>query len=217
MFKRLSVVFLLVLFSGAILFGSITRSTIQVRFTQDLFAQSNDEVNEATDAADNGESMQIGYYFVYPGKILPDSPLWTLKAFRDKLFLSLTFNPVKKANRKLLYADKRIVAARMLFEKGKANLAETTLEKAEKYLEEAYVQETDARKKGKDTNELLLTISKASLKHRQEIEENILDLAPSNIKPSVIKTLDYPKDIYSKSRNDLLERGMTPPNNPFEE
>jgi len=99
----------------------------------------------------------IDYGLAYPGKILPDSFLWPLKAVRDKLWLFITTDDLKKIDLKILFADKRIGGAVTLFEKGKNEIALSTLTKAEKYLEEASLAEEELRLEGNiHSNEVCL-------------------------------------------------------------
>ena len=62
---------------------------------------------------DNAQIPQIDYQLPYPGRILPDHPLWPLKAFRDKLWLLVTLNRSRQAELLLLFADKRLVSSRI--------------------------------------------------------------------------------------------------------
>lgn len=110
------------------------------------------------------------YYLPYPG-ILPDSPLYRLKAVRDRVRLWLTFNRVKKAQAELLYADKRINAAQALVEGGKASLGVTTATKAEKYLQRTVERTLAEQKTGADVKNLLATLAKAGAKHAQILQD----------------------------------------------
>ena len=78
----------------------------------------------------------MDYYLPYPG-ILPDSPFYWVKMARDRVQLWLTPSPLKKAEKLLLYADKRLGAGYSLVDGGKERLGVSTLTKAEKYLERA--------------------------------------------------------------------------------
>lgn len=106
------------------------------------------------------------YYLPYPG-ILPDHPLYFLKMIRDRIWLILTTNPLKKAEVLLLFADKRIGAAAVLVEGNKVNLGLTTATKAEKYLERALEMEKKARDSGKDTRAFLEKLQQATSKHEE--------------------------------------------------
>lgn len=163
-----------------------------------------------------GESgIQVEYYLPYPGRVLTDSPLWPLKAARDKVWLWVTTNQTRKAELLLLFADKRLGMARILFEDNKAEIGYTTLTKAEKYLEEAKITEETNREEGYETKEFLEKLANASLKH-YEVIEHILSVAPEEAKPMLISSQNYAKKIYESSRNALLEKDMVPPENPFD-
>ena len=166
-------------------------------------------------ATDESEKIEVDYQLPYPGRVLPDSPLWPLKAARDKIRHLFTFDKQKEAKLSLLCSDKRLGMSKILFEKGKPELAYSTLTKGEKYLEESLNHEREARKRGEDTTELLTNIAKASLMHRQVIEE-ILVLAPEDAKPAIIITQDYSKKVYREASDILSSKGITPPKNPFD-
>jgi len=211
MFQRLVLILATLTFALGILFTSVLRSA-SVHY---VFSQVPDAGFPKEQVLVLGENIEIDYYFPYPGKILPDHPLWFLKALRDRLWLLITTNPSRKAELKLLFADKRIVSAKLLFERDKSELGVSTLTKAEKYLEEAFILEKENRKRGLDTSEFLSKMARASLKHRQTIDE-ILKLAPEEARPIIIKTQDYPKEIYNRTREALYERGLPVPENPYD-
>lgn len=160
------------------------------------------------------KELKIDYILPYPGKVLPDSPLWPLKALRDKLWLFVNADPTREAELSLLFADKRLGSAKILFDNGKAEVGVSTLTKAEKYLEEASALEKKNRKNGIDTTDFLTKMANASLKHF-ELIEYVLSKAPDDARPSILQTQVYPKNIYENARNGLLEKGKIPPENPF--
>lgn len=189
-----------------ILFTSIAR-TASVRYV--FNATSN------MDSRVLGESSVIDYPLPFPGKVLPDSALWPLKAVRDRLWLLLTPTPERKAELVLLFADKRLVMARMLFERDKPGIAFSTLTKAEKYLESSVEYEVEARKRGVDTKELLEKLSMSSLKHIEEME-GMLKIAPDDAQPQIINIKEnYAERVYERVRDSLFEQGLVPPENPF--
>jgi len=165
---------------------------------------------------EGSQKEEIKYYFAYPGKILPDSSLWTIKALRDQLWLLVTTNNQKKAELLLLFSDKRLISAKILFEKNKAEIAFPTLEKAEKYLERAALTSAENRKKGVDTTSFDIRLATASLKHRDVIENGIMQTAPEDAKPRIVKVSNYAKQVYQSAAEGLREKGVIPPENPFE-
>ncbi len=161
------------------------------------------------------EKIVIEYQLPYPGNVTPDSPLWFVKAGRDKLWYNLSMNPSKKAELALLYADKRLVMSKTLFENEKPDLGFSTLSKGEKYLELALENEKLARSKGGDTSILLTKLGIASLKHREVIEE-ILTMSPEDARPEIVKISDYSKNVYKEVRDTLNSKGMPIPKSPFD-
>lgn len=158
--------------------------------------------------------VNIDYVLPYPGRVLPDHPLWAVKALRDRLWLLVSVNPSRKAELYLLFADKRLASSKILFERGKADLAFSALTKAEKYLELARLKDEENRKGGMDTRQFLTRLANSSLKHREVVGE-ILDIAPEDAKPEIIKIESYSRDVYKNTRDTLNSRGMPIPNNPF--
>lgn len=120
-------------------------------------------------AAKEPVTVKVVYYLPYPG-ILPDSPLYVVKAIRDRVQLVLTFDEAQKAGKELLYADKRIGAAEALASGGKIDLAVSTATKAEKYLESAINRVKKLSGSGRDVKSMRMTLQKAVAKHREILE-----------------------------------------------
>jgi len=135
-------------------------TTYQKVFAQDIFISTSPAV------------LNVQYDLAYSG-ILPDSPLYFLKALRDNAINLFISDPLKKANYDLLMADKRLGAAEKLLEKNKVDLAITTLSKSGNYFYLAVGQAANAKKQGQDTGEILSKLNNASLKHQQVISKMI--------------------------------------------
>jgi hypothetical protein len=160
------------------------------------------------------EVPEINYNLPFQGTVLPDNPLWDLKALRDKIWYFISPSPLKKAELALLFSDQRLAAAQTLFEKNKPDVAISTLTKGEKYLAIATSQETLARSKGMDTTAFLNQLVVSALKHR-EVIESLIPLAPEEGKPVVIKAENYSKDAYKAARDALYSKGLPVPIDPF--
>jgi hypothetical protein len=159
--------------------------------------------------------IQVNYIFPYSGRVLPDSPFWSLKAIRDRVWYLISSSPLRKAELALLFSDKRLVAAKTLLENGKPNVAIPTLTKGEKYLETAVNQEKIARSEGYDTSAFLNKLILSSLKHREVIED-LMPLIPEEGRPLIVKTEDYAKNAYKAARDALNSKGLPLPFNPFD-
>jgi len=119
------------------------------------------------------ESETVDYYLPYPG-ILPDHFLYPVKVIRDKILLFLTTDPMRRAERLLHFADKRIEAARLLAESGKTALAVKTAVAAEDLLGQAINQEKPAT-----------GLAKAVAKHAEvllKIEHNLAGAEAAQIR-----------------------------------
>lgn len=157
---------------------------------------------------------EVDYFLAYPG-ILPDHQLWGLKVMRDRVWLFLTADPIKRAELLLLFADKRINAARDLLEKDNPGLAVSTATRAEKYLEEAVQQAFVAQQKGNDIKPLLEKLALASLKHREVLEEMYI-IIPEVARPTIAEMIDSPKKMYNETKVQMIKMNLNFPSSPFE-
>lgn len=162
-----------------------------------------------SEKVESESSVKVDYQLAFQGKIGPDNPLWYAKAIRDRVWYTMTFNPDKKAELNLLFSDKRLNSSLELFKENKPDLGLITLTKAEKYLESAEL-------KMNEDDDLYRKIGLASLKHREVIENEILPITPEDLRPQVIKTLNYSKEVYTKVKEHMLSKGLVPPVNPFD-
>lgn len=110
----------------------------------------------------------VEYFLPYPG-LLPDHPLYPIKVLRDRIVGILTADPVKRIEFNLLMADKRLNMGIFLSEKGKEELAESTISKGEKYLQQAVDQFAALFGKEKELGALLDQLKKSTDKHKEVI------------------------------------------------
>lgn len=199
MFKKILIIISVLFFALTVLSLSVMRAS------GNTFAQNSPlkfAVNPNPEALST-PSPEIKYYLPYPG-ILPDHPLYALKMIRDRIWLWLTTNSYKKAQVLLLFADKRLGAAKVLIEGNKIALGVTTLEKAEKYLEQVAGQLEEAQKKGLDIEPQRQKLETAARKHEEvilELQTNLGEEAGSVLE----KILDYPRGILARVQNSSEE------------
>ncbi len=113
-------------------------------------------------------AQEINYELPYPG-LLPDNPLYFLRAIRDRAVSFLISDPKKKAEFNLLQADKRLNAGIYLFDKRKVDLSISTVSKAENYFEEALEKAKEAAKQGMSISDIAGKLKDSSKKHQKEI------------------------------------------------
>lgn len=135
-----------------------------------VFAQFDEVISlDATDSAVIAPQKKVEYELAYPG-ILPDHPLYFLKASRDRLVSFLINDTAKRAEFDLLTADKRIYAGIFLINKGKDELAVSTISKGNNYFEEAIAQATILRKSSKTSHSITNKLYTASLKYTEVLK-----------------------------------------------
>lgn len=192
--KNILFILLALSFSFSLIFVSalqVAKSQVQAQIGVD---ESNTEITEVTDATEEAsmveapEDEEVDYYLPYPG-ILPDHPLYWLKMARDRIMLMVSRQPASKFERLLLYADKRLGAAKALIEGGKAQLGVTTTTKAEKYMEQAVEEFLKAKENGQTTPEVETRLNKAILKH-QQVLTSLLEKTPDSAKGGVEQAIE---------------------------
>ncbi len=206
MYKRLTISLLMFGFAGLILLISVFRTaSVKYEFSGVVLGMNNDERH----------NMNVKYDLPFPGKVLPDSPFWPVKALRDRMWLATTTNDTREAELLLLLADKRIAASNTFFQNAKPELGYETLLKAEHYLKLASVKMRENADQGLDQREFVKHLALASLKHREIIELHILPLAPEDALPKILETLDTTKKTYEEALHLMNQYNLVIPENPF--
>jgi hypothetical protein len=211
MFLRIGVILLTVMTALMILVVSVLR-TASIKHS--FYPPANDsqfkkELSEIKDS-----EVVIDYQMPNPGSILPDHPAWSIKVLRDKFWLFLTRDSGKKAELNLLFADKRLISSKILFEKNKSDIAFSTLLKAREYFKESLRLEAENRKAGYETSEFATKLANASLKHRRIIDE-ILLIAPEDAKPKIVELQVYTLESFNEASSILESLGYEVPVNPY--
>lgn len=117
--------------------------------------------------------QKVEYALPYPG-ILPDHPLYFLKRLRDTILERLINDPIRKAEFYILQSDKRLQMGVMLTAAGKGTLGESTISKAEKYMEQAITNLSSYKKSGGVVPPYVVErLEKATAKHREVITDLI--------------------------------------------
>lgn len=198
MFRKIAIVLASLIFGSFILVTSILRTTT---------AQDTVNDQKVLGAIDR-QTIRVDYNLPYPG-ILPDHFLWPLKALRDRIWLFLTLSPQKRAELKLLFADKRIGMAKELVKVGKPKLGVVTAQKAEQYLQGALSEAEKADERGINVTEVMSRIAKASLKHRELLED--MRGVTDNMQGALVSAIKISELVYSSAGQKLIEKGLPVP------
>lgn len=146
--------------------------------------------------------VEINYTLPYPG-LLPDNPLYFLKATRDRVVSWLIADPLKRSQFDLLQADKRLQMGVALVQesKTKTSLAISTISKGQNYFEEAIQNLDKARQKGESMSAQKNIMSTASEKHKQVL--HMLDQEVSSDERSSVIALENRMERMSSSLQSL--------------
>jgi len=157
----------------------------------------------APTATESVQKQEVDYFLAYPG-ILPDHFLYPVKMIRDRIWLWLTVEPLKKAELMLLFADKRLGAGRALIEGNKIDLGVSTLSKAEKYLQRSLVQIETVQKKDEKTRLFWEKLTTAATKH-EEILVSLKEKVGDSAKPALEESLNLVRQIQAQIKQALSE------------
>ncbi len=140
---------------------------------------------------------KVAYELPYPG-ILPDHPLYFLKAARDRITDWLTRDSFKKAQLYLLYSDKRIAMVQPLVKKGKTTLAISTFSKGEKYFLKIPKILIEAKKQGSSPPPGFVEKLKLANSKHKEVAESLLKELPQGVSSPIIEIIRLNEEIKSQ-------------------
>ena len=154
-----------------------------------LFLGSSVLAQEKSMMMETTASAKIDYNLAFPG-MLPDNPLYKLKVLRDKLSAILINDPYKRTEFYLLQADKGILAAAILVDKNKIDLAGKTALKAENNI--TLLANEFYRFVQKPEPAFFNKLKTASLKH-QEVLNSLIQRVPENERQAFKDVLYFSK------------------------
>lgn len=151
-----------------------------------------------SEAAIETPQEKVIYNLPYPG-ILPDHPLYPIKALRDKMRDFLTRDNLKKAELYLLYSDKRAAMSLALAKKGKSQKAIDTFSKGEKYfLKIPALLKAAKQQGGQAPSSFVETLNLSNAKHKEMIAE-LIKILPQGLNES----LSQLSELNSQVKNEL--------------
>lgn len=136
-----------------------------------LLLQLNTGIVFAQEITPSPSPKPVDYTLPYPG-LLPDHPLYFLRALRDTLQEVFVSDPVKKAEYYQLQADKGISASQVLARKeGAVVLAAATAGEALTAYDKAIEAAMEAKKQGHAIQEIRNKLIESNCKHREVLEQ----------------------------------------------
>ena len=125
------------------------------------------KVSDATPSSAN----VVEYVLPYPG-ILPDHPLFALKAVRDWIFERLITDPQRLSEFHILQSDKRLAMAGMFMDQSKPEGAVAAVSQSEEFMKKAIDTAKKVREReGEVPGHILDRLERSVAKHLLLIEE----------------------------------------------
>lgn len=143
-------------------------------------------------------TKKVEYQLPYAG-ILPDNPLYFIKAARDRVMDFLIVDPIRKAEFYILQGDKRLGMTVQLLDKGNTTLAETTLSKGETYMEKAVSTVVNHKAGGKEVPGYLVDRLTRSLAKHSEVLTDRLSIAADPAKGFIFGILEQIKKLQTEA------------------
>ncbi len=140
---------------------------------------------------------KIVYNLPYPG-LLPDHPVYPIKAIRDRLVDFFTRDYIKKARLYLLYSDKRVNMALFLAKKGKNKLAVSSFSKGEKYFQKILPLLETSKKQGVSPPSDLIDNLKLSNAKHGELLDQLLKTLPQGQTEALAEVMRINQEIKIK-------------------
>ncbi len=121
---------------------------------------------------------------IYTPKLLPDSPFYFLKKFKEKIELFLAQSPEAQAEKQTEFATRRVAEAKVMIKRNKHHLVVKLMEKHEKHLDQAEKKIEEAKEKGKDVERVLAIVAEATSIHQKVLAE-VYEKVPEQAKEAI--------------------------------
>lgn len=146
---------------------------------------------------------EVMYELPYPG-LLPGHYLYPLKMMRDRVVEWLTFDRDKKVELMILYADKRMAAAKVLLERGEEDLGVETGLKAMMYQERAISMIEEIKAEGENVGVWANRLERGTAKYR-ETWRGLVEKVSEKTRPRMDEYKDRANE-HNKRLQRVLER-----------
>lgn len=123
-----------------------------------------------------------------PGR-LPDSNMYWLKTWWENVQLFFTFDDIKKAEKQMDFANRRMLELQKLCEKGKCELAQKLAPRFEEKIRKTTEKLEEANEKGKDVQALIEKLESNQERH-QEVLLKVYDQVPEEAKEAILQAME---------------------------
>lgn len=166
------------------------------------FAAFAQESMEAVELDENIQAEDLG---IKEPQLLPDSPVYFVKEWSRQLQSFFTFNPVKKINLKLKFANEKLMEAKKLTEKQKdSKVIEKGLENYQKGIEEIKETAEKIQVKAQENPELSSFLDKFT--HQQVLHHQILQKLEEQVPPEVLEKITETRERHLEKFGEIMTR-----------
>lgn len=167
-----------------------------------VLAQEAENVDVAADEDITAEDLGIP-----EPRTLPDSPFYFIKNFWRGVRTTFTFNPIKKVELRLRFANEKLIEAKKLAEKtGKEEIFQKTIDKYQEDMEKIKNRVEKFKEKAKDNPEIdkfLDRFTDRNIKHQRLMDHLEKQLAD---KPEVLERIRTNKERVLEHFGNVIER-----------
>jgi hypothetical protein len=122
-------------------------------------------------------------------RVFPDSPIYPIKKFIEKIWIWISFDPELRAKTRLGFAEYRLAEAKAMIEKGKLEFLEELKVEYEKEMNESEKEVNKMVALGRDVTTLAEYIAKVTQKHLRVLE-NLLEKVPEVAQPHILHAIN---------------------------
>jgi hypothetical protein len=136
--------------------------------------------------------------------ITPDSPFYFLKTWKETIQTFFTFGAENKAEQYMHLANVRLAEYQKMIENGKTDIAQKTLNKYQKQLDQATQIIQNLQEKGNDVGEISQKAQDAVLKHIEVLQENLQNV-PEAAKKGLQKAIENSSKVIEDVKGKIKE------------
>lgn len=153
-----------------------------------------------TTAALAQEATPAAEQEIYTPRLLPDSPFYFLKSWKEKIELFLAQTPEAQAEKYAELATRRVAEAKVMVKKKKFQFVERLMVQHQRHLEKAQEKIEEAEKKGRDVERVLTIVTEATNQHLNVLTE-VYEKASEQAKEAI----EHAIEVSSQGQERALE------------
>jgi len=169
-------------------------------------AETPEEIEEAAmEAVNLDEDVQPQDLGVSEPRLLPDSPFYFLKNWGREIRSFFTFNPIKRAELRMKFANEKLMEAKKIVEKGKdpdGHLTKKALENYQEEVDKLKTQSEKIKEKVKENPEVDKFLNKFI--HQQTLHQKLLQRLETQVPPQAIEKIEEARERHLERFKDVM-------------